>query len=141
MKLVIASAAFSFGLAAASTSQSAAVAYGGPNTTMANSHLTWAVVRVTVSHRSDVEGMRSTYQAGNTSFNRTALQAVSKTTFASTASAKASTFDYLLLTDAHGKRAARILAALPQDAQLSPTATVSVRKTNPWTSGVVACST
>jgi TonB family protein len=105
-------------------------------------HLTWAVVRVSVSAHGDVEGMRITYQSGEKPFNKSALQAVSKTNFTPMSeTAKASTFDYLLTTDAHGKRATRIMVPLPGDAQVSPVPSVAVRDANPWTAGnSLACA-
>jgi len=105
-------------------------------TTRANDQqLTWAVVRVSVSDRGDVEGMRIAYQSGDKPFNKMALQAVAKTTFTPILETpKASTFDYLLTTNADGKRATRIMARLPGDAHVSPAAGVAVRGTNPWIS-------
>ena len=105
-------------------------------------HLTWAVVRVSVSPRGDVEGMRIAYQSGEKQFNASALQGVARTNFTPISETpKASTFDYLLTTDAHGKRATRIMAALPGDPQVSPVPSVAVRAPNPWTSGdVIACA-
>lgn len=98
-------------------------------------HLAWAVVRVSISDRGDVEAMRIAYQSGDKPFDKFALQAVSKTTFASISSpTKASSFNYYLSADANGKRSTRIIAPLRGDATLAPEATVAVRETNPWTS-------
>jgi TonB family protein len=131
-KLAITAAALTLGLAANPIQPAAAAHSGRPN---------WAVVRVSVSNRGDIEGMRIMYQSGDKPFDRSALQAVSKTTFASSSkAATASTFDYALTTDARGKRAARIMAPFPGDAKVSQATTIAVRGTNPWTSGdVVAC--
>lgn len=109
---------------------------------MASPHLTWAVVRVSVSGRGDVEGMRITYESGEKPFNKSALQAVSKTNFSPISeTANASTFDYLLTMDAHGKRATRIMAPLPGDALVSAAPSVAVRDANPWTSAnSIACA-
>ena len=134
-KYAITTAALTLAVSANSVRSAAAAPQSCP-------HLTWAVVRVTVSARGDVEGMRITYQSGEKRFDRTALQAVSKTNFTPlSATATASTFDYLLSTDAHGKRATRIMLPLPGDPQVSAVPSVSVRAANPWTSGdSLACA-
>lgn len=145
-KYGITTAALTFAVTASSAAGAAAPHATGLEHAIAaratSPHLTWAVVRVSVSARGDVEGMRITYQSGQKSFNKSALQAVSKTNFKPiTETPKASTFDYLLSTDARGKRATRIMLPFPGDTQVSPVPSVAVRDANPWTSGdSLACT-
>ena len=146
-KYAVTAAALSLAVTADSVQSAAAASYAtqpkpalGARAT--SPHLTWAVVRVSVSSRGDVEGMRIAYHSGENRFDASALQAVAKTNFTPISKTpKGSTFDYLLTTDAHGKRAARIMAALPGDPQVSPVPGVAVRAADPWTSGdVIACA-
>jgi TonB family protein len=73
---------------------------------------TWALLRVNVSAAGDLEGIRLRYASGNRSFDRTALQAVSRMVFvpASHIDGPAG-FDYLILQDARGRHA-RVVPAL-----------------------------
>jgi TonB family protein len=141
-KYAITTAALTFAV----TANNVGSASGRPRPAMAervtSPHPAWAIVRVSVSARGDVEGMRITYRSGEEPFNKSVLQAVSKTNFTPISeTATASTFDYLLTADGHGKRSTRIMAPLPGDPQVSAVPSVAVRAANPWTSGnALACA-
>jgi TonB family protein len=100
----------------------------------------WAVLRVSVTGNGNVDAIRLAYTSGNPAFNKSALQAVSKTTFVPEArKAGAATFDYLLMVK-NGQRQSRIMAHAPGDAQTSTVASVRVpRDGNAWLSNVDAC--
>jgi len=73
---------------------------------------TWALLRVDVSARGDVEGVRLRYASGNRSFDRAALEAASSTVFAPAYHLSGpAAFDYLILRDARGRHA-RIVPVL-----------------------------
>jgi len=84
----------------------AVAALGTANPAAAATHASpaWALLRVDVSPQGDVEGVRLRYASGNRSFDRTALEAASRTVFAPKFHLKGPTaFDYLLLRDAQGR--------------------------------------
>jgi TonB family protein len=134
------------GLTAAASSgaaphgQSAIVARGPAAIGKSATRLSWAVLRVTVSASGNVDAIRVGYNSGNPGFNRSALEAVSKTTFVpAVRNASASTFDYLLMLK-NGQRVSHIMAHAPGNAQTSMVANVRVpRQGNAWLSNVDEC--
>ncbi len=72
----------------------------------------WTVVRVDVSQRGDLEGMRVAYHSGDTAFDRAALAAVAKTSFTlAWHRREAATLDYVVARDGRGVHA-RVLPAV-----------------------------
>ena len=100
----------------------------------------WTVLRVSVSGNGNVDAIRVGYNSGNAAFNKSALQAVSKTTFVPEARKSGpASFDYLLMVK-NGQRISRVMAHAPGDTQTSSVANVRVpREGNAWLSNVDAC--
>ncbi|MBD5606174.1 MAG: energy transducer TonB [Candidatus Eremiobacteraeota bacterium] len=90
----------------------AALAGASPATPLAAETSAWTVVRVDVSQRGDLEGMRVAYHSGDTAFDRAALAAVAKTSFTPAWHRRdAATLDYVVARDGRGVHA-RVLPAV-----------------------------